>query len=852
MHGMHVAHFTRKIHYYRFRKAFACFIMLALLPAIIADCSYFENKFARSIPGTRGSITLTGIKQKVIIRRDHLGVPVVEAQNEEDLFFGSGYATAADRLWQMYLMSMVMQGRLSEIAGDEMLTLDIFMRSAGARERAEKEMERLNPRVKSMLECYAKGVNAYLEKNPDLPAEFVLTGYRPEAWRPIDTFYVFGLLDMNVSFNFIEELDFLVLASKLGYEKASWLFPVYPDEEIPFEDAKALSEIPHGELLKGAHVASLHELRGRIKSMLPFGIPASNNWAVGPSRTKSGKSIVCNDTHLMLMVPNSWMLIHLKSPTYDVAGVTVPGIPIVALGTNGKVAWGATMVMADSEDVFVEKIKAVNGKTHYLYRGKWVPVKERKEVFKIKGEDEISLVIEETIHGTLVNSALEKMPYPPELPVQPLPMKSDYGLAISFAIENGARTLDGFYSIGKSKNAGEARNALLKIESIYLNIVYGDADTIGWQVTGAFPKRKKGRGLFPVPGWNGEYDWDGFEPTTRNPYAIAPASGFFGTANNRTVKNHPFSLTASWYHPDRAGRIAEILSNAKNLTFDDMVKMQGDMVSPMSRKIQRLIFESKMRTAIDAAASGVSTADKKRLSMAFDMLSPEKFNCEMDKNSASAALIGAFEYEFARYVFLDELAPENGILWQAFLDANMVSYGSPEDHLVTREESPFFDNTTTSKKESKADIIAQSLIAAVKLCEDRMGSDPTKWKWGTLHTYHWKHDFTKKTRFFHGYFNRGPFPASGDVHTLNVTTFTWGENFDTWNIPAMRMVVDFGKSEPASFTTVPGQSGNPSSPHYDDMIPYFLEVKAHPMPFKSENIARQYQDVLELVPVEKK
>ncbi len=835
-----------------FRSALSRTVLLiAMISAVslyFSQCSYFQNKFARSLPGTRGSIEVAGVKDKVIIRRDNLGVPVVEASNEEDLFFGSGYAAASDRLWQMYIMSMAMQGRVSEIAGDEMLPVDIFMRSTNARERAEKEMAILNPRMRSLLECYAKGVNTYLEKNPDLPAEFVLTRYRPEPWRPIDTFYVFGLLDMTISFNFVEELDFLILASKLGYEKAAMLFPVYDDEELPFEDAKALSEIPHGELSKNASLASINHLRNKIKNVVPLGVPASNNWAVAPSRTRSGKSIVCNDTHLMLMIPNSWMLIHLKSPTYDVAGVTVPGIPIVALGTNGRVAWGATMVMADSEDVFIEKLKKIDGKTHYLYKGNWLAVKERKEVFRIKGGDEISLTIEETNHGPIINSALEKMPYPPELPVQPLPLKSDYGIAISFAIENGARTLEGFYGLGKSRNAAEARNALLKIESIYLNIVYGDEKTIGWQVTGTFPKRRKGRGLFPSPGWTGEYDWIGFEPTSRNPHVINPPDGFIGTANNRTVKKHSFSLTASWYHPDRAARIAEILSKASNVTFDDMIKMQYDTVSLMSRKIQKMLFDPPMRAAVEKAAAQYPNSDKARLAHAFEMLSPEKFNCVMNKDSASAALIGAFEHVFTRNTFLDELGPENGIFWQAFLDASMTSYGSPEDHLVVRRESPFFDNTSTSKKETKADIIAQSLVEAVKLCEEKMGRDSKNWKWGSIHTYHWKHDFTKKTRFFHGYFNRGPFPASGDVHTLNVTTFTWGENFDTWNIPAMRMVVDFGKSEPASFLTVPGQSGNPSSVHYDDMIPYFLNMNAHPMPFTSENIAKQYQEVLVLEP----
>ncbi|MCX7678999.1 MAG: penicillin acylase family protein [Spirochaetes bacterium] len=844
----HMRLYTRMKKMQLFRLRTPYMVLFVFLSAFLISCGIVESKFARSVTATRGSIEIEGITDKIVIRRDNLGIPVIEASNEEDLFFGSGYVAASDRLWQMYLMSMAMQGRLSEIVGDEMLPLDIFMRCANARERAETELSKLDVRLKSLLEAYAKGVNSYLEKNPNLPAEFVLTRYRPQPWRPIDTFYVFGMLDMSISFNFIEELAFIILASKLGYEKAALLFPVYPDEELPLGDARSLEEIPHRELLQTSSIASTYHFIRKMKKIFPFGIPASNNWAVGPSRTKNGKSIVCNDTHLMLMIPNSWMLLHLKSPTYDAAGVTVPGIPIVALGTNGKIAWGATMVMADSEDLFIEKLKKINGKTHYLYKSNWIPVKERREAFKIKGGNEVYIPIEETIHGTLINTALERMPYPPMLPVQPLPMKSEYGISIAFAIENGARTLEGFYSLGKCKNAKEARKAILKIESIYLNIVYGDEKNIGWQVTGAFPKRKKGRGLFPSPGWTGEYDWIGFEPTSNNPHLENPTEGFIGTANNRTVKTHSFPLTASWYHPDRAERIAEILKNAESLTFDDMVRMQYDTISPMAKKIQRMLYEKKMRDAVEKVAESFIAKDRARVARAFEMLSFEKFNGDMNKDSAPAAVIGAFVHEFTRKTFLDELGPEGGIYWQAFIDANMTSYGAPEDHLIVRERSPFFDDITTTHQETKADVVACALVNAMKLCEEKMGSNPDKWKWGILHTYHWKHDFTKKTRFFHGYFNRGPYPASGDVHTLNVTTFPWGENFDTWIIPAMRMVVDFSKSEPASFLTVPGQSGNPSSKHYDDMIPYFLNVSAHPMPFAHENIANQYCDVLELLP----
>lgn len=815
----------------------------------LGDCSYFQNKFARSIPVTKGTVTVQGLKSRVTIRRDALGVPVVEADNEDDLFFGAGYASAADRLWQMYAMSMIMQGRLAEIAGEEMLNVDVFMRTMDARGRVRAEMARMDRKHLTILENYTRGVNEYLAKNPDLPAEFVLTGYRPEPWKPEDSLYVFAMLNMDVSANFIEELDFLIMAGRLGYERAAMLLPVYPDEELPVEDAKALAEIPHNELLKKTGVSSLMDLRRRMQGAAPMGFPASNNWALAGSRTKSGRSIICNDTHLALMIPNSWMMIHLKCPTYDAAGVTVPGIPVVSLGFNGRIAWGATMVMADSQDVFIEKLRSSNGKTHYLYKGQWLPVTERRETFKIKGEDPVTLTVEETRHGPLFGRALEKMPFPPELPVQPLPLGTDFGIAISSAMEGGASTLAGFYGMGKAATMAEARAAVSRIESIYLNLVYGDRANIAWQVTGTFPLRKKGRGLLPSPGWTGDYDWTGFAKTSANPYRVNPPEGFFGTANNRTVaKDHPLRMTSSWYHPDRAERIAQLLGGMKNATMDDMIRMQHDHYSPMAKKTRDLLSDDVMRKGIAGAAAAMPASKKKLLDGALEMLAPGRFDAVMDKDSAAAALLGAFWHQFTRETFLDELGPDNGVAWEAFMDVNMMSYAAPEDHLLVRKDSPFFDDTATPGKEDRAAIVARSLVKAMELCADRMGSDPKRWTWGKIHTYHFKHDFTKKTRFFHDYLNRGPYQASGDVHSLNVTTFVWGQNFDTWCIPAMRMVVDFGRDEPAALISVPGQSGNPSSPHYADMIPRFLDGSNHPLPFREENIAKQYRDMLVLEP----
>jgi acyl-homoserine-lactone acylase len=830
------------------RYSLTAVLLLTLL--LSPGCVILKRKFDKSVDPPAGTITLAGASAEIIVRRDSLGVPFIEAQNENDLAFASGYVAANDRLWQMVMMSMLMQGRLSEVAGKDMLEMDVFMRTLHARKYVEEAMQGMNPHTLGLLESYSRGVNAYLERHKNLPAEFVLTGYRPEKWRPEDTLYVFCMLNLDVSCNFIEELDFLILAERFGYEKATWLFPVYPDEEIPFDEAAKLKDLPADRLVE--FKTAFNELRREARKRFRPGIPASNNWAVSGKRTASGKSIVENDTHLLLMVPNSWMLLHLKCPTYEAAGVTIPGVPFVTLGYNGHVAWGATMVMADSQDIFIEKLKSDGGGggTQYLYKGEWLPVTERKESFRIKGKKPVEMTLLETRHGPLLNSALGQIPFPPVLPVQPLPMTSDYGLALSWAVEKIEPTLRAFFDMGKARNVTEAQQAACEVQAIYLNLVFGDEDSIAWQVTGAFPLRGKGKGLFPSPGWTGEYDWIGFLDPEKRPSALDPAEGFIATANNRTVpKDFPYQLSSSWYHPDRRERIAQILEKTEGADMESMLKLQGEHYSLMANKVQTLLFSEPLHGKLLAKINGWPNERKKARALeALQYLAPDRFHAVMTPESDSAAVMGAFMHCVVREIFLDELGGAKGICWEAFLDAVTTSYPASEDHLLHRPESPFWDNISTPEKESREDIIAEALQKAVRLLEKRISSNRAKWQWGKLHTYHWEHDFTKQTIFFHSYFNRGPYPAGGDTHSVNVASFTWGDDFHVLFIPAMRMIVDFGRDEPLSLITVPGQSGNPSSPHYGDMLPLFLKAEGRPMPFRPENVVKQYQDILRIVP----
>ena len=553
-----------------------CLLLFTLALGMLANgCFYVNYKLERSVDDSSGTIEIEGLRNEVVIRRDSLGIPVVEAKNEDDLFLATGYAMASDRLWQMVTMKMVARGRLAEIIGPKGLEIDLLMRTIGIATYSDRAYEALDGQEKRLLDRFAAGVNAYLDTHKHLPMEFGLTGYEPEPWRPEDSLSIFGLINLGLAANLNEEITFLVMAEKLGPWRAAHLFPVYPDEDLPFTEANKLAGVELSGLsrLYPAWV----RVKQQVRDITALGGPASNNWAIAGSRTESGRSIVANDTHLHLSMPSFWLIMHLKSPTYDAAGVMVPGVPLITLGFNGRIAWGATMVMGDSQDLFLEKLETREGEPCYLYRDDCLPVEERNEVFHVKGKPAVEKVIRSTHHGPLLNEALGALTSVPDLPGMPLPFEARYGLAHRWSMSDGERSLTAFYRLGKAADMAEAREALSLIDSIYLNIVHGDADNIAWQVTGRYPMRKGGTGHLPSPGWTGEYDWDGYLAFADQPYSLNPPEGFIGTANNRTVDSRSaHHLSSTWFGPERVERLREILQGIDGATADDMTQMHAD------------------------------------------------------------------------------------------------------------------------------------------------------------------------------------------------------------------------------------------------------------------------------------
>ncbi|HLZ19222.1 MAG TPA: penicillin acylase family protein [Smithellaceae bacterium] len=842
---------------YHFRNAFTYLGMVAVCICLSGCSTFAERYFQRSVDPAGGELQLSGLKEAVTVRRDAYGIPYVEARNVQDLAMAIGYVNASDRLTQMTGFKLLSQGRIAEMAGPSALNLDMYMRAMNLRRAAENLARHTSPENMALLESYAAGVNAYITAHRNrLPPGLALAGYSPEAWTPTDSLMLFSLVSFALSFNLHEEIAALAVAQKVGAEKTVWLLPIYPDEPLPFAEAAKLQGLDLQR--KGANLAGYANWQPVLRALGLGGLAASNNWVIGKNKTRGQASILANDQHLALSMPAMYNLMHVRCNNLDVAGVNLAGLPSIVAGYNGQIAWGMTMVMADNQDIFLEQLRIIRGEMHYLYKGQWVPARKREEIFRIKDQAPVTFNIYETVHGPLLNEILSKEP---THIIRAKQIDLPYGIALSYApTADVDESVNAFFGLNQAGSLEEAGALIRRIRAIPLNMVAADRENISWQVTGNYPVRAGGRGLMPSPGWTGAYDWRGLLNPDALPGIKNPASGFIGTANHRTIgRDYPHVLSSSWYWPERAERIAQMISATDQHTFQTSMDMQLDVRSPFIPKLQAFLLQGEPAVAIDKEIQSWPDAEKRaKARMALAML--KDFDGNMKPESEGAALVSAFLDQATKNIFLDELGPADSASWHAFAVLNTESYNATCDHLLVRgDESPFWDNIQTPAKETKAMILAQSLADAVVFLEKALGFESRLWRWGLLHTYLWETDSYKMAPhlgFFErtalgamtSYFNRGPYPAPGDFFTLNVSMYTMGKDFETWIIPGMRLIVDFSREEPMMAVNSSGQSDNPSSPHYADGITLWREGRYIPFPFRDAAVKAQYQDVLILRP----
>jgi acyl-homoserine-lactone acylase len=767
-----------------------------------------------TLPPVAGVQPIKGLAQNVSVRRNAQGMPLIESNTFHDALFSLGYVHASDRITQMVTLRLLAQGRLAEMSGPQVLDVDRFMRAVNLKKSAGELYNASSPRLKRFFEVYARGVNAYLFRYRDkLPTDLAQSGYKPEYWKPEDSALLFCLLNFSQSSNLQEELSALVLAQKVGVDKLAWLTPSAPDEPVPLAEADKLKGVNLSQI---TGLAGLETVGQQLRSLNALGVTTSSNWAIGPQRSRSGKSLLANDIAAQPQAPSPWNYVQIRAPKYQAVGASIAGLPTLLSGFNGKVAWSMSAVKGDTQDLFLEKVKRQGNALYYENNGKWLPAGVRNETFFIKGQRSIREVVYETRHGALLNSSQA--------------LTSGLGLALQTADFKDDKSLDAFFDLSRAQNAGKASDATREIRAIALNMIFADASNIGWQVTGRFPNRREGEGLLPSPGWDTRFDWDGYADAMLHPYDQDPAQGWIGTANQRTApRGYGMQLSNAWDAPERNERLAQ-LANAGKHDSRSLIAMQYDQTTLFAAKLKGMFQAPGMAQPLKQAIEALPAAERAKAREALERLMA--FDGRLATTSADAAIYELFLQESARQIFLDKLGPENSASWKAFVSNASLSYSAIADHLLGREDSPFWDDTRTPQKEDKPAILARTLAAAITTGDSQLGADHKAWQWGKLHSTTWKNTS--------GQVLRGPFASGGDHNTLNPAPYSWGQDFNATQVSALRMIIDFGQAEPMMGQGGIGQSGNPASPNYVSGIDPSLKAQYLSFPMQPQNFEKVY------------
>jgi penicillin amidase len=545
-------------------------------------------------------------------------------------------------------------------------------------------------------------------------------------------------------------------------------------------------------------------------------------------------------------MPSVWIMngLHCRTVSaecpWDVAGVSFPGAPAVILGHNARIAWGATNLDPDVQDLFVETPAPDLPASHYLYRGRSTPFETRIEKIRVAGGETETLEIRETVHGPIVNDVSEALADLPDL------------FALRWvATAEPDLTLEAILRIDLAGDFDDFRAAFDGYGTPSQNFVYADVDGhIGYVMPGLVPIRPSGDdGARPVSGEDGAHDWLGYIPRDELPVLDDPAEGRIVTANNAVVDDaYPHFLGREWDPGDRAARILERLDSAAagGVSVNEMSAIQMDTVPIRSEHIR------------GALALGAPKTEDGRTVAA--LIADWTGSCDVGDPGCAAYMVA--EYRLLRAVFDDELGP---------LARDYV--GSPFSWhmligLLERQEDPWWDDVTTPDRvELREEIVARALDAAGADLRRDLGG-PSDWTWGRLHATTWKEATLGESGIgpLEWYFNRGPFAApgaggapdntywrfelayddpydEGDVPTDDLRTL-----FSVTNLPSYRLAIDMTDLDGARIVITTGQSGNPFADHYGDLVDEWASGGWLPLPFSRSAVEAATVATLTLEP----
>ncbi|MBA2423333.1 MAG: penicillin acylase family protein [Chitinophagales bacterium] len=720
-------------------------------------------------------LRIPGLREKVLVKLDDNLVPHIFANNNYDLYLAQGYIHAKYRLWQMEFQTHAAAGRISEIIGNKAIGYDRQQRGFGMVYGAKNSLKAMLADSKSAeaVNAYTEGVNAWISELEygDLPIEYKLLDYQPEPWTPLKCALLLKYMTYDLA-GYSKDFFLTTILNQYGLIAIDSLFPSKPfinDPIIPSGTPWDFSPLS----LPPPPVNSI-----AVEPKLPFHhLPnpdnGSNNWAVSGEKTASGFAILCGDPHLGLNLPSLWFQIQLVSPDCNVTGVSLPGTPSVIIGFNEQIAWSETNVDADVLDWYSVKFRD-SSYTEYYHDNKWKPTSMNLDTIRIRGaEYEIDTIIF-TEHGPIVtkNNSISLREYIPS------------GYAMKWLGHEPTLELRAFLDLNRAKNYEDFVKALGYFQCPAQNFVYADVDdNIAMWVNGKFPLKWPNQGKFLLDGTDPSNNWHGWIPHDHNPHVKNPPRGFVSSANQSPADStYPYYLNWEFEVFTRGYRINERLSAMNNITIDSMRSLQADGKNLIAAKVLPKMLESMDEKIL--------TENQRQILKAL-----RDWNFVAGSECIEQALFDLWW----NYI--------KSLIWDDELGIKDMRYPGTEISLKTvmlNINRQWIDNKNTEKIETLNDVVNQSFRLAYDSLNSSFGSEWNQWQWYKLKSTHVNHLLRIPA------FSYSDIKTGGGKLMVNATSGDHG--------PSWRMVVEL-KTKPQGYGIYPGgQSGNPGSPYYDNML----------------------------------
>ncbi|MEZ5557188.1 MAG: penicillin acylase family protein [Pseudomonadales bacterium] len=751
----------------------------------------------------RLSYTAAGLEQPAEILIDAWGVPHIYAGTHYDAFFVQGFNAARDRLWQIDLWRRRGLGLLAEVLGSDYVEQDAAARLFLYRGDMHAEWLAYGSDAKRIAQAFTAGINAYValtEADPALlPPEFELLGYRPVRWQPED---VVRIRSHGLWRNLTSEVQRARIACRSGLAAASlWkqLEPAWTTQIPQGLDPCALPD----DVLERYRLATApvtfpgggdlaQEAGLQAEQLAPH--LGSNNWVVAPARSRTGRPILADDPHRGHAVPSLRYVAHLSAPGLDVIGAGEPALPGISIGHNQQIAFGLTIFPIDQEDLYVYQ-RSGEG---YLYQGRGEPLRTIAEQIPVRGGQPRTVTLTFTRHGPVLK----------ETDTQLFAVRAAW-------LEPGMAPYFGSVEYMRARNWREFLAALNRWGAPSENQVYADTDgNIGYKPAGLFPRRNNWDGLLPVPG-DGRYEWDGYFDMDALPVEFNPERGFTGSANSMNLPpDYPIAerrIGFEWTPPWRYRRLWEVLQSQPRHGIDDSLALQRDYRSVLAREALRRLPET---------APGDAGRALELLAGWDRVLAPE---------SNAALLYALWFYAHLPTALAQALNPEAAPLLQ------------PLDTLTILDALP----TPTGRE-----VAVRTLAAAWEDAQARFGSDPAAWHWGDLHRMAFEHPLLDLASDGLADAMRYPtYPRGGSGNTTNNTSFR-ADDFLVRSGASFRMVLDVGNWDAARMTNAPGQSGDPRSPFYRNLLEGWARDQSFPLLYDRRAVERNTVQRIELRPAD--